>query len=102
MRASPAPGLVPRPDHSGLKLVRRVGINLEREIGFLIGAHFGIGIGIAIGIVHRESIPDIDPDSDADTGRGIFHPMGMKQNTQFVNRDRPFCRFGPLICLILG
>ena len=59
---------------------------LERAIGFQIGAHFGIGF--AIGIVHRESIPDIDPDSDTDTGRGVFHPMGAKrQNTPDIGPE---------------
>ena len=62
-----------------------------RESRLLIGAHFGI----AIGIVHRESIPDIDPDSDADTGRGVFYPVGAKRDTQWVNCGGLFCRFGP-------
>ena len=57
-------------------------MHLERAVGFLIGTHFGTGI------VHRASIPDID--LDADTGTGVFHRVGAKRDTQFVNRGGPF------------
>jgi len=33
-----------------------------------------------------KSIPEIDPDSDADTGRGVFYPVGAKRDTQLVHR----------------